>query len=98
MRLSSSQCENLRRVCSGALAETSGAVVQSVTDTLRLSAQRCIATSAPALRYSRVKEVLGTAGDTTGGSAPCYSLCFARCWHTMVLFCYEIYTDLFMRM
>lgn len=67
MRLSRSQCDNLRRACSGALAETSGAVVQSVADILRLPAQRCIATSAPVCRYSRVKDPLGTAGDTTGG-------------------------------
>ena len=67
MRLSRSQCDNLRRVCSGALAETSGAVVQSVTDALRLSAQRCIVTSAVVFRYSRVKDPVGTAGDTTGG-------------------------------
>ena len=98
MRLSSSQCDNLRRVCSGALAETSGAVVQSVTDAFGLSAQRCIATTAPVLRYSRVKDPLGTPGDTTGGSASYCSTCFARCWRTTNLLCHNVCTELFMRM
>ncbi|CAK0786866.1 hypothetical protein CVIRNUC_010080 [Coccomyxa viridis] len=72
MRLSRSQCDCLRRVCSGALAETSGAVVQSVIDALRFSSQRCIATSAPAFRYSRVKDPVGTAGDITGAEPRAY--------------------------
>ena len=66
MPLSRSQCDHLRRLCSGSLAEGSGALVESITCALGFSSQRTIATSAPAQRFSRVKDPVSHAGAVTG--------------------------------
>jgi hypothetical protein len=66
MRLSRSQCEQFRRVCSGSLAETTGAIAESVTDAVRIFSQRHVTTSAVALRFHGVKDPVSHAGAVTG--------------------------------
>lgn len=68
MRLLRSQCDNLRRICSGSLAETSGSLFDSFTEALQFSSQRHIATSAAAYRFSRVKDPVSHAGAVEGAS------------------------------
>jgi hypothetical protein len=74
MRLSRSGCEQFRRVCSGSLAETSGAIVDSVIDAIRAPLQRHITKSAAVLRYHGVKDPVSHASVVTGqaSSNHCY--------------------------
>ena len=70
MRVSSSQCDHLRQLCSSSFAGTSSFVVESITCALGFSSQRCITTSAPSHRFSKVKDPVSHAGAFTGEHCP----------------------------
>ena len=81
MRLCRSQCDHLRRLCSGSIADTSRCVIESITCALGLSSERFFTTSAPANRFSRVKDPVSHAGAVEGEVPLSSPLCVGLLGH-----------------